>query len=291
MNVTLTAPSGVNKLYDREGTAYIVDASSQISAPVKFISDFLEVGCSLSAIDASLGNVTNDAQTKAAIVPNTAPSAGEILIGNQGGTAYAKHAISGDATLAYGGGLTIAAKAVTLAKMNDMATASLIYRKTAGAGAPEVNSLATLKTDLALSGADLTDASITAAKLANGAGWAAMLTAGLGASAAYPKTTDGLHSLAAGTAGAKTVLFIVTVTQAFVTSDTDTQPTFTIGEHDGAANKFMASSVLTDATLGQIKIFAGSLTASKALEITAVAAVGTGTGAISVMALILPAAS
>jgi len=32
--------------------------------------------------------------------------------------------------------------------MADMATASLIYRKTAGAGAPEVNTLATLKTDL-----------------------------------------------------------------------------------------------------------------------------------------------
>jgi len=46
--------------------------------------------------------------------------------------------------------LIIANKAVTLAKMNDMATASLIYRKTAGAGVPEVNTLATLKTDLNL---------------------------------------------------------------------------------------------------------------------------------------------
>ena len=45
---------------------------------------------------------------------------------------------------------TIANAAVTLAKMADMATASLIYRKTAGAGVPEVNTLATLKTDLAL---------------------------------------------------------------------------------------------------------------------------------------------
>jgi hypothetical protein len=45
---------------------------------------------------------------------------------------------------------TIANSAVTLAKMADMATASLIYRKTAGTGAPEVNTLATVKTDLAL---------------------------------------------------------------------------------------------------------------------------------------------
>jgi hypothetical protein len=51
--------------------------------------------------------------------------------------------------------LTIASKAVTLAKMNDMATASLIYRKTAGVGAPEVNSLETLKTDLTLVKSDV----------------------------------------------------------------------------------------------------------------------------------------
>ena len=46
--------------------------------------------------------------------------------------------------------LTIAENSVTLAKMADMATASLIYRKTAGSGPPEVNSLSTLKTDLAV---------------------------------------------------------------------------------------------------------------------------------------------
>src|SRR5947207_1824680 len=38
--------------------------------------------------DVGLGNVTNDVQTKAAIVPNTAPTAGQVLVGNAGGTAY-----------------------------------------------------------------------------------------------------------------------------------------------------------------------------------------------------------
>jgi len=52
---------------------------------------------------------------------------------------------------------TLTAKAVTLAKMDDMATASLIYRKTAGTGAPEVNTLATLKTDLGLTGTNTGD--------------------------------------------------------------------------------------------------------------------------------------
>ncbi len=59
----------------------------------------------LSASDVGLGSVTNDAQTKAAIVPNTAPTAGQILVGN--GTAYAKQSISGDATLSSAGALTV----------------------------------------------------------------------------------------------------------------------------------------------------------------------------------------
>ena len=58
--------------------------------------------------DVGLGNVTNDAQTKAAIVPNTAPTAGQILVGNAGGTAYAPVSMSGDATLASTGAATLA---------------------------------------------------------------------------------------------------------------------------------------------------------------------------------------
>jgi hypothetical protein len=63
-----------------------------------------------SAAKSSIGlsNVTNDAQTKAAVVPNTAPSAGQVLVGNAGGTAYAPVSASGDATLASTGALTLA---------------------------------------------------------------------------------------------------------------------------------------------------------------------------------------
>jgi hypothetical protein len=55
-----------------------------------------------------LGNVTNDAQTKAAIVPNTAPTAGQLFVGNAGGTAYAPVSLSNDATVASTGALTLA---------------------------------------------------------------------------------------------------------------------------------------------------------------------------------------
>lgn len=115
----------------------------------------------LTSTDVGLGNVTNNAQTQSSIVPNTAPSAGQILVGNVGGTAYAPQTLGTDATLASTGALTIANGAVTLAKMANMATASLIYRKTAGSGAPEVNTLATLKTDLSLTGTNSGDQTIT----------------------------------------------------------------------------------------------------------------------------------
>lgn len=64
----------------------------------------------------------------------------------------------GDITVSGSGSTwTIDDGAVTLAKQADMATASLVYRKTAGSGAPEVNTLTTLKTDLGLTGTNSGD--------------------------------------------------------------------------------------------------------------------------------------
>lgn len=69
-----------------------------------------------------------------------APAAGGLSDGDKG-----------DITVSASGATwTIDNGAVSLAKMADMATASVIYRKTAGTGAPEVNTLATLKTDMGL---------------------------------------------------------------------------------------------------------------------------------------------
>lgn len=71
-------------------------------------------------------------------------------------------ALTGDVTTSAGAlATTIAAGAVTLAKMANMATASVFYRKTAGTGAPEVQTLATLKTDLGLTGTNSGDQTIT----------------------------------------------------------------------------------------------------------------------------------
>lgn len=100
-------------------------------------------------------------KTDSAVVPSTAPSAGQLLVGNAGGTAYAPVSASGDATVASTGAITIANSAVTLAKMADMATDSFLGRDTAGAGAPEVLSVATVKTLLNLAGTNTGDQTIT----------------------------------------------------------------------------------------------------------------------------------
>lgn len=56
-----------------------------------------------SATDVGLGNVTNNAQTQSAIVPNTAPAAAQVLVGNAGGTAYAPVSLSGKVTITSAG--------------------------------------------------------------------------------------------------------------------------------------------------------------------------------------------
>ena len=61
---------------------------------------------------------------------------------------------TGDVTIS-GTTTSIANKAVTLAKMNDMATASFIGRNTAATGVPEVLSVATVKTLLGLTALNL----------------------------------------------------------------------------------------------------------------------------------------
>jgi len=92
---------------------------------------------SVTKAQVGLTNVTDHAQTQAAVVPNTAPAAGQMLVGNAGGTAYAPVSASGDATLASTGAITIVNDAVTNAKAANMAASTIKARKTASTGDPE----------------------------------------------------------------------------------------------------------------------------------------------------------
>jgi hypothetical protein len=117
------------------------------------------------------GSVANPTTTPAitltlgAITPSSVASVGTVTGSNLSGTN------TGDQTITLTGNVTgsgtgsfattIANGAVTLARMADVATATVFYRKTAGTGAPEVQTLATLKTDLGLTGTNSGDQTIT----------------------------------------------------------------------------------------------------------------------------------
>ncbi len=115
----------------------------------------------------------------------------------------------------------------------------------------------------------------------------ALLAAGLGGGGAYIKTDAGVKTLATGTAGAKKVLLICTVTEVFA-NGTGAQPTVKIGEV-GSDASLAATSVFTGATLNKVFVLVGNLTASTNLIATVTAATLTGTGGLSIAAFILPA--
>jgi hypothetical protein len=71
---------------------------------------------------------------------------------------------------------TIANNAVTLAKMADVSTGTVFYRKSASTGDPEVQTLATLKTDLGLTGTNSGDQTITLTGDVTGSGTGSFAT-------------------------------------------------------------------------------------------------------------------
>jgi hypothetical protein len=94
---------------------------------------------------------------------SVAVTSGELTVSNGDGA-------SGNPTLG------IADGGVTLAKMANVATATVFYRKTAGTGAPEVQTLATLKTDLGITGTNSGDQTITLTGDVTGSGTGSFAT-------------------------------------------------------------------------------------------------------------------
>ncbi len=121
----------------------------------------LQYNTSLELVNVNPSALVND------VLPSQAGNSGKYLTTNGTTVSWATVAggvsdgDKGDITVSGTGALwTIDSGVVTLAKMANMATGSLIYRKTAGSGAPEVQTLATLKTDLALTNANSGDVSL-----------------------------------------------------------------------------------------------------------------------------------
>lgn len=199
-------------------------------------------------IAAAAGTVLIGTKTSGDVTAVDNSAAGSVVIGQGGGETCVPHVLSGDITMGVGG--------VTAIGANKVVTAMIL------------------------------DANVTAAKLANGAGLAALFTAGLGGSGSWVKTDTGVKTIHTGTAGTKKVFIICTVTEAF--TGAGDQTTFKIGQV-GTDDKFAATSLFTDAILNKVFVVCGELTASTNLIVTVAPAAGAGTGGLAVAAIILPA--
>lgn len=130
-------------------------------------------------------------------------------------------------------------------------------------------------------------AKVTSAMLANGAGVAALITAGLGGTTSVAKTVTATATIVAAHASKdRAVIIAVTVDETFANVG-GLQTTFTIGE-EATLNKFMPITTLVDAAAGTVLLFGGTNTATKAIQVTSVARTVTGTGGISIAVLAIP---
>jgi len=172
-NIAITGGTKTKVAYDAKGlvTAGADATTADIAASTNknYVTD-----AQLTAI----GNAGNTSGT------NTGDNAVNSLY--SGLTTNATH--TGDVTGS--AALTIADKAVTLAKMADMETSTVIYRKAASTGAPEVQTLSTLKSDLGLTGTNTGDQTNVTGTALNVTGIVAIANGGTGATTAAGARTN-----------------------------------------------------------------------------------------------------
>jgi hypothetical protein len=177
---TWVAPAGSGDML--LGTAQVVTASKTFDPGTLLLNDTASAfnlilgstGTSLSA-NRTLSFAVNNADRLLTINGDTTLSGGTHSGTNTGDQTIT---LTGDVTGSGTGSFaaTIANSAVTLAKMADVATASIFYRKTSGTGVPEVQTLATLKTDLGLTGTNSGDQTITLTGDVTGSGTGSFAT-------------------------------------------------------------------------------------------------------------------
>ena len=238
---------------------------------------------------------------------------GAILIGN--GTTAAAKTTSGDAKIANDGSITIQAKAVKNTMIALAAGTIAVGTKTSGdvtaldisaegamvlgQGAGETAAAYAMSGDVTMTKGGVTaigankvltamiaDANVTNAKLANGAGLGAIVTAGLGNSVSYTKATDGTQTILADNATKdRGVLVVAVVDEVF--ADGDGVQTARIGYED-TIDKCFDHTVLASASAGAVFCKGFLNTAGKDIIATVSKATGTGTGGASFAVLALP---
>ncbi len=129
---------------------------------------------------------------------------------------------------------------------------------------------------------------VKSSMLANGAGVAGLLAAGLGGSVSVKKDDEAATTtiIEANETKDRACLVLVTVDDTYAVGE-GTLPTVKIGEDDNI-EKCMAGTVLNDEAAGTVLAFAFTNTATKKIIVTTTAAVGNATGGCSITVLAIP---
>lgn len=100
--VVITAPATLGTIqFAADNETVVLPGGTLVPNSRTVCGHALSGNVTCSPSDVSLGSVTNDAQTKAAVMPNTAPSSAQIPIGT--GSAYVPQTMSGDCTISASG--------------------------------------------------------------------------------------------------------------------------------------------------------------------------------------------
>jgi hypothetical protein len=121
-----------------------------------------------TASSVGLGNVTNDVQTKAAIVPNTVPASGQLPIGNAGGTAYAPVTVTGDVTITNAGVTAIkTSPTLTTPTISGLLTPATVagIKGTAAADSAQAGSVGEVITATVVTGSSISLTTVTSANV------------------------------------------------------------------------------------------------------------------------------
>lgn len=111
-NVTITTDAGTDSVTINAsgggGSGDVVGPASATDNAVALYDGTTGKLLKNGVVLGTAATTASTAYTASTVVPSTAPSAGQVLVGNAGGTAYAPVSASGDATLASTGALTLA---------------------------------------------------------------------------------------------------------------------------------------------------------------------------------------
>lgn len=150
----ITITQGNHKLQPQTGTTdnlSTINGTTQGQFGILYVSDF---GTDTITIKHNVGNILCVGGTDIALSNGCVfwySNGTKVFISGAGGSSGLTDGDKGDITVSGSGATwTIDSGVVTLAKMANMATASLIGRNTGGTGAPEVLSAATVRTLLGL---------------------------------------------------------------------------------------------------------------------------------------------